>query len=371
MPEQHMSPAGAGPPTTAARAGAPSAAGTAEADRRAEPTEPAEPAERNRRRRWWKVAVAVVAVAGLAVVGLRGRLPSPGDVLDATAGVSYPWLLLAVALQAASLAAFALQQRRLFDGLGVRIGLPRTVAIVLGGNALANTMPAGAAVATAYTIREYGKAGASHESAVAAAVVSGLASIGGLTALFAGGGLVVATSGPMWRPLLVVLVLAAVTTLAVVGGRRFAAAPSEDAAPAAGGRVTRFLRVVARSARDAWAAGAGLRTRDWALVLGFAAGKWLADLLCLLAVVRALDLPVSITALAGIYLSVQIVRQVPLTPGGIGVIETAFVTGLTAAGAVAAPAAAAVLIYRLLSCWLLIPLGGASALLLRRARRSR
>lgn len=322
-----------------------------------------------RRRRWVRASVVVVAVVALAVIGLRGRLPAPGDVLDATADVAVTWLLLAAALQAASIAAFVLQQRRLFAGLGVRIRLRRTGAIVLAGTALTNTMPAGAAVATAYTVREFGRAGATHEASVASAVVSGLASIGGLTALYAVGGLVLVTDGPTWRPLLVVAGLAVVTVAAIVGGRRFGARPrsSPDRPSADQGRVTRFARTAARWAGDTWRAGAGLRTRDWAVVLLCAGAKWLADLLCLVAVVHAVDLPVSFTALAGIYLSVQVVRQVPLTPGGIGVIETALVTGLTAAGAVAAPAAAAVLIYRLLSCWLLIPIGAAAALGLRRA----
>jgi uncharacterized protein (TIRG00374 family) len=331
---------------------------TAEADRRSE-----------RPHRWRSVRVlAVVAgVAGLAVVGLRGRLPAPGDVLDATVALAVPWALLAVALQAVSIGAFALQQRRLFDGLGVRIGLPRTVGVVLAGTALANTMPAGAAVATAYTVREFGRAGATHEVAVASAVVSGLASIGGLTVLYAGGGLAVVTTGPRWQPLLVVLVLTVVTAVVVVAGRRFADRPDGER-PVGEGRVARFLRAAARSGREAWRAGAGLRTRDWVTVLVFATAKWLADLACLVAVVRAFGLPVAVTALAGLYLSVQVVRQIPLTPGGIGIIETALVTGLTAAGATAAPAAAAVLVYRLLSCWLLIPAGGVAAVMLRRAR---
>src|SRR6185312_12269967 len=73
--------------------------------------------------RWVRVLIVIAGVAGLAVVGLRGRLPHPGDVLDATAGLAYPWALLAVLLQVTSIAAFALQQQRLFDGLGTRIGL--------------------------------------------------------------------------------------------------------------------------------------------------------------------------------------------------------------------------------------------------------
>lgn len=322
---------------------------------------------RRRQWRWVRVLAVLAGVLGLAVIGLRGRLPAPGDVLDATVALAVPWALLAVALQAASIGAFALQQQRLFVGLGVRIRVPRTLAVVLAGTALVNTMPAGAAVATAYTVREFGRAGASNEVAVASAVVSGLASIGGLTALYAGGGLAVVSSGPRWQPLLVVLVLAVVTVVVIVAGRRFADRPG-GTGHAGEGRVAWFVRRAARSGREAWRAGAGLRTRDWVIVLAFATLKWLADLLCLAAVVRAFGLPVSVTALAGLYLSVQVVRQIPLTPGGIGVIETAFVTGLTAAGATAAPAAAAVLVYRLLSCWLLIPVGGVAAVALRRAR---
>jgi uncharacterized protein (TIRG00374 family) len=137
--------------------------------------------------------------------------------------------------------------------------------------------------------------------------------------------------------------------------------------PAGGGRLTVLAARLLASARDAWQAGAGLRVRDWAAALAYAALNWLTDLLCLAAATRALGLPVGLTTLAGIYLGVQIVRQVPLTPGGVGVIETALVAGLTAAGATAVTAAAAVLVYRLLSCWLIIPTGGAAGLALRRA----
>jgi len=100
-----------------------------------------------------------------------------------------------------------------------------------------------------------------------------------------------------------------------------------------------------------------------ALLLGI---NWLTDLLCLAACTHALGLPIDVTTLAGIYLGVQIVRQIPITPGGVGLIETAFIAGLTAAGATAASATAAVLIYRVLSCWILLPLGGVAAVLLRR-----
>jgi uncharacterized protein (TIRG00374 family) len=130
--------------------------------------------------------------------------------------------------------------------------------------------------------------------------------------------------------------------------------------------VLRHVRKILAAARAGWQAGAALRARDWVLsVLSFAV-NWLTDLLCLAATCHAVGLPVDFMTLAGIYLGVQIVRQVPLTPGGVGVIDTALVAGLTAAGATAVTAAAAVVIYRLLSCWLLLPAGGLAALWLRR-----
>jgi uncharacterized membrane protein YbhN (UPF0104 family) len=324
--------------------------------------------------RWLRLGAVAAAVVVLAVIGLRGRLPDPREFVSALAGAGYGWIALAALLQIVSLTAFALQQRRLLDNLGVRLRVRRLLAITLARSALSISLPAGAAVSTAYAIREYQKAGVSRRIGAASAVVSGLASIGGLTLLYVAGGAGIVARDPgwylSWRPLAVVTAIAGITTAGIVLGRRHAGRPQQDPSGTHPARETRAGRLVARlvaSARDGWRAGAGLRGRDWAAALAYAAVNWLTDLLCLAASCRALGLPVGLTTLAGIYLGVQLVRQVPLTPGGVGVIETALVAGLTAAGATAISAAAAVLVYRLLSCWLIIPAGGAAAIALRRA----
>ncbi|MEU3452894.1 lysylphosphatidylglycerol synthase transmembrane domain-containing protein [Micromonospora sp. NPDC006766] len=318
--------------------------------------------------------LVVAVVVGLAAIGLRGRLPAPQGVLNALANADYGLILLAALLQFASIGAFALQQRRLLQTMGVHLRHGQAFAIILASTALSITMPAGPAVATAFTIRKYQHAGATREVAAATAIVSGLASIGGLALLYVGGGGVIVARNPTaflnWQPLVVVTGLAALTTAAVLLGRRYSRRPACERGSGrhgiTGRRATYWLRTVLNSARDAWRAGAELRVRDWAAALAFAAAKWLTDLMCLTVVVRALDQSIGVTTLAGIYLSVQIVRQVPLTPGGIGVIETALAAGLTAAGASGISAAAAVLIYRLLSCWLIIPAGSIAALVDRR-----
>lgn len=335
------------------------------ADLRPEPTAPVA-----RRRPRWRLPLVLAVAAALAAVGLWGRLPDPRGFLDALTGARPGWVTLAVVLQAASLAAFAWQQRDLLRALGVRVKARQLMAVTLARTAISISLPAGAAVSAAYAVREYQRAGSTREIAAASMIVSGLASIGGLTLLYLAGGLFVLAGDPSLllspRPLAVVAALIGLTTAAVLLGRRTTTRRTRRRLDRLRGRLFDRARALIRSARDAWRAGAALRARDWSAAVVWAAVNWLTDLLCLAVTCRAVGLPVGVLTLAGIYLGVQIVRQVPLTPGGVGVIDTALVAGLTAAGATAVTAAAAVLLYRLLSCWLLIPAGGLAALHLRR-----
>ena len=321
-------------------------------------------------RSWWRrlrLPLLIAAGLALAALGLWGRLPDPRAFLGALTGADYWWVVVAAALQAVSLAAFAWQQRELMRALGVRLRARRAAAVTLARTAISIAMPAGAAVSAAYAVREYQRGGVSKENSAASMIVSGLASIGGLALLYVTGGAAVLGRDPALllspRPLAVVGGLVALTAAAVIAGRRV---PSFAAAIRGNGRVMTWIRRTLASAQEAWQAGAGLRPRDWAVAVLLFAINWLTDLLCLAATCRAVGLPIGVVTLAGIYLGVQIVRQVPLTPGGVGVVDTALVAGLTAAGAAAVAAAAAVLIYRLISCWLLLPAGGLAAVLLRR-----
>jgi putative heme transporter len=322
------------------------------------------------RRTWWRrlrLPLLLVAGVALAALGLWGRLPDPRAFVHALAGADYWWIALAAALQIASLASFAWQQRALMGALGVRLTARRAAAVTLARTAISISMPAGAAVSAGYAVREYQRGGVGKEISAASMIVSGLASIGGLTLLYVTGGLAVLGRDPALllspRPLAVVGGLALLTAAAVLLGRRV---PKFKATVQGDGRVVRWVRATLRSAHEAWQAGAALRARDWVAAVLFFAVNWLTDLLCLVATCRAMGLPTGVVTLAGIYLGVQIVRQVPLTPGGVGVVDTALVAGLTAAGATAVTAAAAVLVYRLISCWLLLPIGGGAAVLLRR-----
>jgi len=330
---------------------------------------------RSRRRRWLTILSVVLALGVLVAMTLRGRFPSIPEIMSTAVRAQPGWVLLAAALQLLSIALFAIQQRSLLSGLHVRVRFGRTMAITFARSAISISLPAGAAVSAGYALREYRRAGASYDVAAATMVVSGLVSIGGLAMVYVGGAVSVLVQHPgssLNSPVPLAVLAAFAVILVASGVRRLrrrrtpeASTPKPRSEPRRA--WSRYVYRLLVTARDAWRAGASLGPLHWSAALVYAAGNWLTDLLCLAACTHALGLPIDVTTLAGIYLGVQIVRQIPITPGGVGLIETAFIAGLTAAGATAASATAAVLIYRVLSCWLLLPVGGIAAVLIRRS----
>ncbi|MCU0300535.1 MAG: lysylphosphatidylglycerol synthase domain-containing protein [Candidatus Nanopelagicales bacterium] len=73
---------------------------------------------------------------------------------------------------------------------------------------------------------------------------------------------------------------------------------------------------------------------------------------------RALGGEVGFVTIGLIYLTVGSVASVAPTPGGIGAVEAVLLAALTGVGMAAAPALAAVFLYRLVTFWIPIPVGG-------------
>jgi uncharacterized protein (TIRG00374 family) len=135
--------------------------------------------------------------------------------------------------------------------------------------------------------------------------------------------------------------------------RRVRRRPGRARGAAPAGRLRRTIRETA-------ALAAHVPARRWLLVLALAAVNWLSDLLCLLACPYALGLSVPIPVVGAAYLGAQLARQIPATAGGLGVIEAGLILAMTTSGhAPVAGATAAVLTYRLMSCWAQLPVGAA------------
>jgi uncharacterized protein (TIRG00374 family) len=93
--------------------------------------------------------------------------------------------------------------------------------------------------------------------------------------------------------------------------------------------------------------------------------SWLADVACLVAAFAATGGAVPWGGILLAYTAGQLAALLPFTPGGLGVVEGSLSLALVTYGGGQIETLAAVLLYRLISFWGLLPLGGVSYLLLR------
>jgi uncharacterized membrane protein YbhN (UPF0104 family) len=320
-------------------------------------------------------ATVVLVLLIVAVISLSGKLPSVTAVIGAITDADTNWLAVAVAAEVISMGMFARQQRRLLMAFDVRMTRHRSLALSYSRSAIAISLPAGSAISAAYAFRQFRTGGASRRTAATVMVLSGLLSFAALFLLYATGVLAAGAVqlGEVWSgesstaKISMIMAFALVTVVGLFAWQsRWQIQPRyRRAHHPVGTRWPRLGRLLA-PLTDAITSSRQVGGRHWTLALAAAVANWLTDLLCLYAAARAFHLPVSLAAIGAVYLTVQVVRQVPLTPGGIGVIEVSLLAGLASAGAGNADAAATVLVYRLLSCWLIIPVGFLCWLALRR-----
>jgi uncharacterized membrane protein YbhN (UPF0104 family) len=88
-----------------------------------------------------------------------------------------------------------------------------------------------------------------------------------------------------------------------------------------------------------------------------AVGRWLFDLLALEMAIQAVGAHPRYSLVLLAYVAAQLLAQIPITPGGLGVVEAGLTATLALAGVRGGDAAVAVLAYRLVSYWLMLPAG--------------
>ena len=137
------------------------------------------------------------------------------------------------------------------------------------------------------------------------------------------------------------LVIVALAIVAVRPGRRLLRA---RIAPMLGQVIPRLLDVAQQPVKLAEGIGGTLL-----LTIGY--------ILCLDASVKALGGSVALASVAVVYLTGSAVGSIVPTPGGLGAVEAALSAGLTAAGLHGATAVSAVLLFRILTFWLPVPVG--------------
>jgi putative heme transporter len=110
---------------------------------------------------------------------------------------------------------------------------------------------------------------------------------------------------------------------------------------------------------------------EWGKVGGLGLANWLTDIGVLAMSILALGGAVPWRSLLLIYGLATLIGSLGITPGGIGLVEGTLCLGLVSTGLPAALALAAVLLYRLVSFWLVMATGWLVLLWLRFERLPR
>lgn len=313
----------------------------------------------------WRYARPVVSLGllALAIVVLLGRKGELSGTASSFSHIDVEWVVLGVAAEALSMMCFALVAGRLLQEAHSPLKARSLIAIALAGNAVTNSLPAGPAFGAAYSFRRYQERSVPDIVAgwvvlavtvLAAAALAVLASVGVMAALGQGTALdlVGVTAGTL---VVTALLLAVVREPHIV-------APVVSAAIGLSRALFRRPRVegeeVARRLRERVA----VVTPSWPglwIALGWALGNWVLDLACLVCAFGAVDSPVPWRGLLLAYGAAQLAANLPITPGGLGVVEGSLTIGLVAYGGAEASSVAAVLVYRVISFWALLVVGWA------------
>jgi uncharacterized membrane protein YbhN (UPF0104 family) len=269
-----------------------------------------------------------------------------------------------------SFLAVAELQRLLLADVGVDVGRMPSLRLISASWSVSAVLPAGMAFSTAYTYRQLTRRGADAGRAAWVLAAGAVLSGGSLVLLGLVGAELCIKALSSWPggPVVGVTALAAAVAALVwlIWIRRHPSTVRTMIERLAGvlGTHTGGRRDAAASEGSvAWRYGtrlpipplAGLGV--WTATLALATMNWLADLAALGLAFLSLGVAIPWRGLLLAYAVGQVAASLPLLPGSIGVAEAAMALALVAVGTRPAAAVAVVLVYRLISFWLPLPVG--------------
>jgi hypothetical protein len=306
-----------------------------------------------------------MAAVGLLFGAIIGGISQSHQLTNATHLLTHPrwgWMGVAIGLEAASMVVFALVQQRLLRAGQVEIGLGPMVGITLAGNALALSLPGGVAWGAPWVFRRLRRRGAHRALAGWVVLVAGglgsfalfLVVVAGVE--IGGGHSPVADARAPMAALALVPLLVAVGRLLV---RRSSRAPlvlwlteRTSALLPFGRRINDAVTGLVIRMRQV-----RLSPRAWAGIGGLAVLNWLVDCACLVACVCAVGGSVPWRGVLLAYGLSQLTACLPIIPGGLGLVEGSLAVLLVAYGMPANEALASVVLYRVVSFWIVVPAG--------------
>jgi uncharacterized protein (TIRG00374 family) len=319
----------------------------------------------------WSVGrVAFLAFSAICIYLFAPSIAEVFSAYDRLGQVQPLFLLPATLCALASFACVWLVQ-------GVALGTRDWFSVIttqLAGNAFNRITPGGGATGTALQANMLADAGFGVAHAATALTVQSVLSTAAIVALpvFALPFIVFGTQVPsgllqaFWIGIPVFLLMVAIGTAMFVAD-----------APLRGlGRAVTWVRCrLGRAVTDEPLGDRLLEGRDrilreigpqWQLALGASLARWLFEYGVLLLALCGLSAEPDPALVLLAFVVASVLGLLPFTPGGLGFVEAGLAATLAVAGITTGDALVATLVYRLLTFWLPIPLGGIAAWRFRR-----
>ncbi len=311
------------------------------------------------------VAARVLAFAAVLHFLVLPQVGGTRRALGLLLGLNPLLIASAVALEAAALAAYGQLTRSLILGDN-RPNAWRIYRIVLSSLAVSHVVPGGAAAGGVLQYRLLTRSGAEPAQASFAMAAQSLGSALVLNVLL-WIGLVVSIPATGFHPIYATAAAVGALLLALAGAAVLALTRGRD----------RSVRLIAQMARrmprlDASRVSAAFESaakrfatftehpRLAFAAIGWAATNWVLDIAVLWAFLAAFGYRAPIAGLLVAYGLANVLAAIPLSPGGLGVIEAALIVSLVGFGAPRATASLGVSAYRLVQFWAPIPAGAAA-----------
>jgi len=299
----------------------------------------------------------ILATAALLAAGIYLVLTHRGPIEHSLADLERArpgYVLIAVVAELASLVCYAALVGLLLRRGTAVVPFRALVSLTVIGIAMLNSVPGGQALSTIYWYQQLRRYCVQRSVAAFALLVSTIVGIVTLV-LIAAGGLAVGGHGFGSSARTPVLAAAAgIVIVAVVARRRLV--------PAALALVRRLSGPESEPARRT-----GADHLLGMLTLGLL--NWLFDVAVLFATLAALGETLPVRTVVVAYTLGQLVSAIPILPGGGGSVEATIAAGLIVAGGATTNVVAAVVLYRIMSAWSLVPLGWALWLTMPNAHR--
>jgi uncharacterized protein (TIRG00374 family) len=325
------------------------------------------------RHAWVRCALATVTTALVAVFFVVPQFRSGLHDLNLVARIPVGWVVVAIVLEAASFAAYGMFTRSVLPERG-RPRYHRLMRIDVVGSGLTHVLPGGGAAASGLRYRMLCTAGVEGTDAAFGSVLQGIGS-GAVVNLIMVAGFILVLPTRGHDPLYILGAVLGLGHLVLFFVGWLVVLRSEEK----GVRLARRLGGPARA--DRWEAAArriSASVRQLSsnpMMLGrallWSAVNWLLDAASLWVFVLAFGHRLSLPGLLLAFGLAHALAFLPLTPGGVGIIEGVLIPTLISFGVPAGEAVLGVLTWRLINFWAPIPAAAVCWVTLRLDRGSR